>query len=163
AEVAARRAEHDHVAAGHVLAAVITDRFDDSIGTAVAHGEALTGHAPNVGFAAGGAIQADVADDDVVLGHERRTAGREYDEPPAGESLAQVIVGVAFEHEGHAARHERAEALTGRALELDADGVLGQSLRTVLAGDFASGDGSHDAVDVADRESRAHRGSLLDR
>ena len=55
--------------------------------------------------------------------------GRRIDDDlAAGEPLAEVIVGVAFEHERHAARHERAEALAGRALEMDADRVVGQGL-----------------------------------
>ena len=54
---------------------------------------------------------------------------REHRELAARQSLAEVVVGVAFEREAHAVRHERAEALAGRALELDLDGVLGQTLR----------------------------------
>ena len=38
------------------------------------------------------------------------------DDLAAGQALADVVVGVAFERQRHAARHERAEALAGRAL-----------------------------------------------
>src|SRR6185437_13282502 len=71
AEVAAGGAEHQHVAAGHVLAAVIADRLDDRIGAAVAHGEPLARHAADVGLAARRAVQPDVADDDVLFRRKR--------------------------------------------------------------------------------------------
>ena len=51
-EIAARRAEHDDAAAGHVFAAVIADGFDDRVHAAVAHREAFAGHAADVDLAA---------------------------------------------------------------------------------------------------------------
>ena len=46
----------------------------------------------------------------------------------ARQALAQVVVGLALEHEGHARRGEGGQALTGRALEVQVDGVLRQAL-----------------------------------
>ena len=85
-EVAAGPAEHDDAPAGHVLAAVVADALDDGVGAAVAHGEALAGDAAEEGLAAGRAVERDVADDDVVLGHERRrpSAGRRRRGRPTG-------------------------------------------------------------------------------
>ena len=54
---------------------MIADRFDDGVDARVADAEALARQAADVGFAAGGAVKGDVADDDVFLGDERR-AGR---------------------------------------------------------------------------------------
>src|SRR6185437_1185469 len=45
AKVAARRTQHHAVPASHVLAAVIPHCFDDRIGAAIAHREALARHA----------------------------------------------------------------------------------------------------------------------
>ena len=73
-EVAAGPAEHDDAAAGHVFAAVVADAFDDRVRAAVADGEALAGDAADVRLAAGRAVERDVADDDVLLGDERRAA-----------------------------------------------------------------------------------------
>ena len=42
------------------------------------------------------------------------------DELCAGKALADVVVGVAFEVEGHALGHEGAEALAGGAVEMQA-------------------------------------------
>src|SRR5262249_56158395 len=88
---------------------------------AVAHAEALAGDAADVGLTAGRSIERDVADDDVVLGHEGARARREHGELAAPEPLTPVVVGVAIQREGDAARHERAEALPGRAREVDAE------------------------------------------
>ncbi len=79
-------------------------------------------------------------------------ARRIHGDAAAGETLADVVVGVALEGEGHALRHEGAEALASGAGELDADGILGEAGGAVLAGDLAAGDGADDAVDVADRQ-----------
>ena len=68
------RPEHDDAAAGHVLAAVIADAFDDRRRAAVAHGEALARDAAEERLAAGRAVERDVADDDVLLRRERRLA-----------------------------------------------------------------------------------------
>ncbi len=91
-----------------------------AVDAAVADAEALAGHAAEVDLAAGRAVEGDVADDDVVLGDERGgSAGGWTTMRAAGQALADVVVGVAVESERHAARHERAEALAGRAVEVD--------------------------------------------
>ncbi len=46
-------AEDDDAAAGHVLAAVIADAFDNRVGTAVADAEAFAGDAADKQFPAG--------------------------------------------------------------------------------------------------------------
>ena len=149
-EIAARRPEHDDPAAGHVLAAVVADGLDDRLDAGVAHAETLARHAADVHLARGCAIKGDIADDDVLLRDERRARGRVDDDLAAGQALADVIVGVALEDKGHAVGEERAEALAGRALEVDADGVVGQAGGAPLAGDLAAGDRADDPVDVAD-------------
>ncbi len=79
-EVASGLAEHDDQSARHVLAAVIADAFDDRVRAAVAHREALAGHAAEERLAAGRAVERDVADDDVLLGLEGGFAAA--DAPP---------------------------------------------------------------------------------
>ena len=49
------------------------------------------------------------------------------DDPPAGESLAQVVVRLADQPQRHAGGQERPEALPGRAAEGDLDGAVGQA------------------------------------
>ena len=112
------RAEHDHAAAGHVLAAVVADALDDRAGAAVAHGEPLAGHAAHERVAAGGAVERDVADDHVLFRRRTRAlARRPHDQAAARQALADEVVGLAFERQRDAARQEGAEALPGRAGE----------------------------------------------
>src|SRR5881392_891752 len=65
-KVSAGPAQHDHAAAGHVFATMIADTFDDGTDTTVANAEAFTGHSIDVGFAAGGSIEGDIADDHIL-------------------------------------------------------------------------------------------------
>ncbi len=88
--------------------------------------------------------------------------GRPHDDLAARQSLAEVVVGIALDDESHAGRHERTEALAGRAIEGDADGVLGQTLRAPLFRDLAAGDGADHAVDVAQGNRAAYLFTLLD-
>ena len=113
-EIAAGAAEHDDAAAGHVLAAVIADAFDDRLRAAVAHGEPLAGDAAHERLAARRAVERDVADDDVLFGDERRGARRTHDDAAARESLADEVVGLALERQRDPARKKRAEALARR-------------------------------------------------
>src|SRR5690606_39809173 len=67
--------------------------------------------------------------------------------------------------ERHSPGHERAEALSGGTLEMNADGVFGQAFRSVAAGQFAANHGADDAMDVADgqRRSEEHTSELQSR
>ncbi len=162
-EVAPGAAEHHHYAPGHVLAAVVADGLDHRGGAGVADGEALAGHAVEPGLASGGAVKDHVADQDVLLGREGGALGRVDDQPPAGEALAGVIVGVAFQRQRDALGEEGAEALPGRAGEVEADGVLGQALGAVAAGDFAAQHGADGAMDVANLQAGLDRRLVLQR
>ena len=109
-EVAPGRSEHDHAPAGHVLAAVVADALDDGHRAGVADAEALADLAAQERLAGRRAVEDDVAGDDVLLGDERGVGVRADDDPPAGQALAEVVVGVADEPQRDAARQERAEA-----------------------------------------------------
>src|SRR3989304_1074176 len=133
AEVPARRTDDDHAAAGHVLAAVVAAALDDGDGAAVSHREALTRHAAREQAAAGGAVERDVADEDVLLRHEGRAPRRVDDDLAAGEPLGDVVVGVTLQPEGHAGRQEGSEALAGGAAEADRYRVGGEVVEAVAA------------------------------
>ena len=155
-EVAAGAAEHHHDAAGHVFAAVIAGALDHRDGARIAHREALAGDAAEIAFALDRAVEHGVADDDRFLRHETGVDCRADDDAAAREALADIIVGVAFELEGHAAREPGAEALTGCAGQLDVDRAVGKSLVAVALGDLAGQHGARSAVGVADRGDDPH-------
>src|SRR3954452_13243193 len=136
-EVAPGGPEHDHAAAGHVLAAVVAHALDDRLYAGVADAEALAREAAEERPAGGGAVQHRVADHHVLLGDERRALGRAHGEHAAGHALAGVVVGVAVELDGHAAHQPAAEALATVSVRADADGVVGQALVAVAARDLA--------------------------
>ena len=109
--------DDDDSAAGHVLAAVVADALDHRRGAGVADAEAFADLAAQEDLAARGAVADHVAGDDVVLGRERVGAVGPDDDAPAGQTLADVVVGVAVQAQRDAGRQERPEALAGGAVE----------------------------------------------
>ena len=69
-EVASRGTQDDHPATRHVLASVIAHPLHHRVRAAVAHAETLAHQAANVGLAAGGAIERDIAGDHVLPGRK---------------------------------------------------------------------------------------------
>src|SRR5213593_947621 len=117
---------------------MIAGRFDHHRGAAVPNAEALARDTADEGLSSRCPVERDVADDDVVLGPERRLARRERHEPSTRKPLAESIVGIAFERHRDAAGEKRAEALTGRPFEGDADRAVGQPLASVAARDLVA-------------------------
>ena len=81
---------------------------------------------------------------------------RSQHDAPAREALAHVVVGVALEVQGDAPGQEGAQALAGRAGQGDGDGVVGQALAAVAAGELGAEHGAHRAVDVGDGRADLH-------
>ena len=127
-EVAAGGAQNHGAAAGHVLAAMIPHAFDDGPGAAVADAEPFGGATAEERLAAGGAVQAHVANQDVPFGRKSAGLGRIDDQPAAGESLAHVVVRVPFQFQRDAAGQKRPEALSGRTVKLEVNRVVRQTL-----------------------------------
>ena len=162
-EVAAGLADDDDATAGHVLAAVIADAFDDGVRARVADAEALAGDAADVGLAGCGAVEGDVTCDHVLLRDERGVAVGEDADLAARKTLAQVIVGVALEGQGDAVRDERPETLPGRAPEVEVDRVLRQARPAVAARDLRAERRADGAVHVADCQVRLDSLAALQR
>ena len=114
---------------------MIAQSFHYRSGAGIANREAFPGAAVEKRFAGGGAVQRHVADEDVFFRGERG-CGRIDDEAPAGKAFAHVVVGVAFQFQGHALGQEGPEALAGRAVELEPNRVVGQGPRNRNAGQF---------------------------
>src|SRR5690606_13363979 len=96
AEVAAGLTDDDGAAARHVLAPVVAGAFDDANGATIADHKAFPGDAPEERRAARGAVERNVADDDVLFRHEGRVRRRENDDLAAGETFSDVVVRVTF-------------------------------------------------------------------
>ncbi len=131
---------------------MVADALDHCQGSAIAHAEALAGHPPEVGLSAGGAVEGDVADEGVLLRHEGRARRWQCHDPPTGQALADVVIGVALEYQGDTAGDERPEALARRALKAQRDCVVGESFRSIPPRDLAAQESAHDSVHIADGE-----------
>ena len=142
---------------------MVADALDDRVDAAVPDGEPLTRDAAHERLAARRAVEGDVADDDVLLGHEGGPRRRVDAEPPPGEPLAPVVVGVALEREADSPRDERAERLTRRAGEVDADRVVGQARAAPPARHLVAQHGADGAVHVLDRQRELDARLPLDR
>src|SRR5690606_35011727 len=136
------------------------DALDDRAGARVAHAEALAGQAAEERLAAGGAVEHDVADRDVLLRAVGGVGRRADDERAAGEPLAGVVVGVAVQRERDAVRQPAAERLAGGAVQVDADAVLLEAPEAVPGGDGVRQDAADAAVDVADRAFEPDRAAV---
>ena len=89
--------EHDGAAAGHVLATVVAHALDDGRGPGVADAEPLPHVAAEEHLAGRGAVADHVARDDLLAGVEGGRPVGPDDDPAAGETLGDVVVGVALE------------------------------------------------------------------
>ncbi|GKT57393.1 conserved hypothetical protein [Colletotrichum tofieldiae] len=147
-EVAAGAAQNDDTAASHILAAVVTDTLNDSRGSGVTDGEPLRSNTAEEASTLGGTVQADVANNDVLLGLEDGGAGRVDDQATTGQTLADVVVGITLKLQGDTRGKESTEGLTGGALDVDVDGVQGQTIFAVTLGDVVGQRSTHGTVGV---------------
>ena len=161
-EIAPGDAEHHHDAAGHVFAAMVAGALDHGDGAGIAHGETLARHAAEIAFARDRAIQHGVADDDRFLRHDAGIRRRPDDDAPAREALADIVVGVAVELEGDAARQPGAKRLTGAAGEAHVNGAVGQAGMAVTLGHLAGQHATDGAVDVANGGLQPYRRAAVD-
>src|SRR5208337_2188119 len=139
----------------HVLAAVVANALDDCGGAGIAYRKPLTGHAVEVRLTAGGAVEADVANQDILLRSKFRGARRIENQFSAGKSFADIVVGLAFQRQRYPTDQKCAKALPGAPRETHANGILGQAWRTIAPRNLTAQHRSHSAVDVSD--AHAHR------
>ena len=129
---------------------MIAGPFDHRNGTRIAHREAFTGHAFEMGLARDGAIEHRVADDDVPGWIARNARRLAHHHTAAGKALADIVIGIAHQFERNPMGEESAEALPGGAVEADMNGVFRQTRMAVTPRDFARQHGAHRAMHVAD-------------
>src|SRR5207237_8264889 len=117
-EVSSAGTVHDDYAVGHVFAAVVAYAFNDCSRAGVTDRKALAGNAAEEGFAAGCAVQNDVADHNIFFGGKLRLFRRMHNDASAGETFTDVVIGVAFERHGHAFGEKCTKTLACRPFEL---------------------------------------------
>src|SRR6266851_1074901 len=149
-EIPSGPAQHDDGAARHVLTSVIANALDHRACAAVAHREAFTGEAAEERLAGGGSVERDVADQDILLSLETGDARRPDRHEAAGESLAAIVIRVAFEVERNARRQPCAKTLSRRTGEVNLDGVWGQATLTLAPRDLRRKDRPDRTIHIAD-------------
>ncbi len=149
-EVATSTTQDDDATTSHVLATVITGTLDDDIRIRVTNGETLGGDTTYERLSGGGTVEADVADDDVLFGLERRLLRRVDDETTTRETLSDVVIGVTLELDGDTGRREGTERLIRAATHADVDGIPRQTLLAVQLGDTIREGCAQSTVGVGD-------------
>ena len=136
-DVLAGRSQDDDTAPGHIFQGMIATAFHDCDRTGVAHRKALPGNAVDIGAAAGGAIERDIADDDVLFRRICRSCRRCHAQLAAGETFAKIIIGIALQMDGNTCRQKGTERLTAAAAANDLTSIFGQR-RAMMPGDIRS-------------------------
>src|SRR3546814_3293822 len=129
----------------------------------MATGEASPGTPVELGLARDSAIEHGGADDDVARRIAAGSLRLAHHDPPARQTLADVIVGIADEVERYTVRQPCTEALPGNAAELDADRVGRKAAMAISPRDLARKHRAHRTVYVADCPFKPARGAALDR
>lgn len=75
----------------------------------------------------GGAIEADVANDDVLGGFEIALLWRVHDDDAAGEALGHIVIGVSLQLQRDARTQPGAHALPGMPSERHVDRIVRQA------------------------------------
>ncbi len=130
---------------------------------AVTHGKPLTGHPVEIGLPLRCPIERRIADQDRLFRIIKDVLRREDNDLAAGQSLADIVVGLPFQGQRDAFRQEGPERLTGRADELNRDRVFRQPVRSVLLRNLAREYRARRPVDVPDRKFELDLLALLDR
>ncbi len=82
-KISSAGSEDQHKSIRHVLAAMIAHAFDDGGRSGVADRKTFSSHAVEEGFAAGRAVESDIADDNVFLRQRSANLGRIDDQSSA--------------------------------------------------------------------------------
>ena len=144
-EVPTAPAEHDDTTSGHVLTAMVSGTLRYGHGTAVPHTEPLTDGTRGVELSGCRTVHQGVTGDDVAAGNIPVMG---EDDPSAGETLSNVVVGESLHPEGHTLGEERTEALSGGTDERYVQSVILQV--GTPADDLSGQHHTHGTVDVGE-------------
>ena len=158
AEVSAGGSQHNDAPARHVLTCVIPDAFYNCSGSRVAHAEPFANLAVQEQLAASGAVQDDIAGDDVLGCNQISVATFwwPHNNSAARQTLAHIIVCITVQTQGDSVGQKCSEAVSCRTIKVDHDGICRQACATVLLGDLMAEQGTNGAIDVADSKAQMH-------
>src|SRR5690606_30346732 len=155
--------KNNHTSAGHVLTGVVADTFYHGVNAGIPYTETFAGLSSDVSLPARRAIEGHVANDDVFFRNKRCALIRIHNELSSGKSLSEVVVRLTHKPESDTGGYECAEAVSGRAGELDLSGIFRKSLRLVLFRYFVGQHCARSPVDIADRKFHADAFTAFER
>src|ERR1700722_19511411 len=100
-KISATRAEYQHPPIRHVFTAVISHAFNDRGRPGIAYCKTLPCDAIKECLPARGAIEGHVANQNIFLGREAGSPRRIHNDAAARQTFSDVIIGLAFERQGH--------------------------------------------------------------
>jgi len=103
-EIPSARSQHEHHSFGHVLAAMITDAFHHGGCSGVANRKSFSGDSVEKGFSTGCAIERNVSNQNVFFGCESGSPRWIHHQASTGQTLADIVISLAFERERHTVR-----------------------------------------------------------
>ena len=104
---------------------MISDTFDHGICAGVADAESFARLAADIGMTGCGTIESDVPDEDIVFGYESRFFLWVDDELRTAEAFPEIVIGITFKFQRHAAGVECPKALSGGTGEFYMHRVFG--------------------------------------
>mmetsp|Transcript_700 Transcript_700/g.2427 ORF Transcript_700/g.2427 Transcript_700/m.2427 type:complete len:250 (+) Transcript_700:791-1540(+) len=170
AEVDAGFAQADDTASSHVFTPMVTDALDNGESARIPHAKTLTRLAAEERGARSGPIAGDVADDDIVLGHEpalHQLGAGVHHNLATREALAAAVVGVALDLESNAAGEREAEGLARVTAHEHIDSAIREALAAVALRHLIGQHGADSAVKIVQRllqrdlRARCERGGGL--
>ena len=93
-KILAGRPENDGPSAGHILKTVVSAALRHRDSTGITDAETLARPSADISLACRGAVQRNIADDDIFTCPERRGFWRNHHQFASGEALAESVVGV---------------------------------------------------------------------
>ena len=160
-EVATGRAKDEHTTTCHVLATVVTNTLNNRSSTGVTDTEALSGNTTEEASTLSGTVQADVTDQDVLLGTVDCSARWVDDQATTGKTLTNVVVGVTLELKGDTWCKVSTEGLTRGSTDVHVNSILGQTSLAVTPADLVRERGNKSTIGVDDVALNAGGKTLL--
>ena len=161
-EVATSAAKAENATTCHVLATVVTHALNNGSDTRVTDSETLGSHTAEETGTSGSAVETDVTDDHVLLGLEDGRARWVDDQTTTRQTLSNVIVAVTLKFESDTGGKEGTEGLAGGATNVGVNGILRQTLLTVLLADLVGESGTKSTVGVDNIALNAAGQTLLE-
>eukprot|EP00967_Tisochrysis_lutea_P075910 scaffold102444_cov32-Tisochrysis_lutea.AAC.3 len=149
---------------------MVTDALDNGESARIPHAKTLTRLAAEERGARSGPIAGDVADDDIVLGHEpalHQLGAGVHHNLATREALAAAVVGVALDLESNAAGEREAEGLARVTAHEHIDSAIREALAAVALRHLIGQHGADSAVKIVQRllqrdlRARCERGGGL--